>query len=76
MNPEIFNLINLGQNWTTAGNYCQESGMQLATIETQAQADFLKSKYSSEGFTGNFWTAARDAHLPRNLLGILLELCQ
>ncbi|ODM87983.1 hypothetical protein Ocin01_18698, partial [Orchesella cincta] len=77
---EIFNLINLGQvegknyfyeqgvagrNWTTAGKYCQESGMQLATIETQAQADFLKSKYSSDGFTGNYWTAARDAHLPR-----------
>ncbi|ODM94675.1 Brevican core protein [Orchesella cincta] len=77
---EIFNLINLGQvegknyfyeqgvagrNWTTAGKYCQESGMQLATIETQAQADFLKSKYSSDGFNYYYWTAARDAHLPR-----------
>ncbi|ODM92191.1 Brevican core protein, partial [Orchesella cincta] len=77
----LHNFVNLGQvdgksyfyentypffrNWTESGNYCKETGMELATIETVAEAEFLKSKYDPYGFNGWYWTGGRDAQLPR-----------
>ncbi|ODM92036.1 P-selectin [Orchesella cincta] len=74
------NLVNLGNvegksyfagtsqmNWMIARDLCRNSGMELATITTQAQVDFLKSKYNSTTFSGYYWIGARDSQSFRAL---------
>ncbi|CAL8141073.1 unnamed protein product [Orchesella dallaii] len=73
-----FNLINLGsvdgknyfydktrRTWQASRDFCIESGMELATIETPKQAEFLKSKYNYSTFSGFYKLGGRDALLAR-----------
>ncbi|ODM90297.1 C-type lectin domain family 2 member D-related protein [Orchesella cincta] len=49
------------RNWTESRTYCQEQGMELATVDSVAQVEFLREQYN------RYWIAARDAQLPRAL---------
>ncbi|CAL8098415.1 unnamed protein product [Orchesella dallaii] len=55
------------RNWTASRAYCQEQGMELATVDSAAQVEFLRLQYNSTTFVAWYWIAARDAQLPRAL---------
>ncbi|CAL8068621.1 unnamed protein product [Orchesella dallaii] len=46
-------------DWTASKSYCEEKGLKLATIDTEAEAQFLKSAYDPVEFNGWYWVAAK-----------------
>ncbi|ODM88682.1 hypothetical protein Ocin01_18000 [Orchesella cincta] len=50
-----------------ATTYCHSAGLQLATIQTENEALFLKLSYDHDYFISLYWTAARDSQKPRAL---------
>ncbi|CAL8130423.1 unnamed protein product [Orchesella dallaii] len=52
------------RNWVQARQYCEEYGMELATITTEVQLQYLKSKHNATGFNSHHWIGLRNA---RNL---------
>ncbi|CAL8068623.1 unnamed protein product [Orchesella dallaii] len=47
-------------NWTVSKSYCEEKGLKLAKIDTEAEAKFLKSVYDPVDFNGYFWVLGRE----------------
>ncbi|OXA39534.1 uncharacterized protein LOC110861200 [Folsomia candida] len=51
----------LFMDWFAASRYCEQWGMRLGEIKTQAEQDFFDLKTKNEAFTGQFWMGARDS---------------
>ncbi|ODM88965.1 C-type lectin domain family 4 member F [Orchesella cincta] len=53
------------KNWTDARAFCVEYGLHLSIITTNDQWNLLAAAFNTTAFSGNHWTALRDAYLPR-----------
>ncbi|CAL8097597.1 unnamed protein product [Orchesella dallaii] len=47
------------RNWTNALTFCKSIGMQLATITSQNQVDFLESAFNDVKFNGLYWIGGK-----------------
>ncbi|CAL8092065.1 unnamed protein product [Orchesella dallaii] len=53
------------RTWHSTRVYCKDLGMELATITSQEQANFLKLAYDANTFSDQFWLGGRDSFQPR-----------